>query len=70
MAAVDAGSLGLGCRASLLLSMLGMGVDVMDVDSTEDESVSWVCAMGGAHLSWPSSSSSTALLSVYILVGT
>ena len=70
MAAVDAGSLGLGCRASLLLSMLGMGVDIMDVDSTEDESVSWVCATGGAHLSWPSSSSSTALLSVYILVGT
>ena len=42
VATVNAGSLGLG-----LLSMLGMEVDVMHVDSTEGKSVSWVCAMGG-----------------------
>ena len=47
VAAVNAGSLGWGCHASLLSSTLGMGVHVMDVDSTEGESVSWVCAMGG-----------------------
>ena len=40
VAAVNAGSLGLGCHASLLSSTLGMGVDVMDIDSTEDKSVS------------------------------
>ena len=58
------GSLGWGCRASLLSSTLGMGVDT-DVENTKDKSVSWVYATGGAHLSWPSSSSSTALRPVH-----
>ena len=64
------GAWGWGCCASFLSSTLGMGVDVMDVNGTEGKSVSWVCAMGGAHLSWPLLSLLMALLSLCILVGT
>ena len=36
--------------------MMGMGVDAVNVNSTESKSISRACTMGGAYLSWPSSS--------------
>ena len=40
----------------VLSSTTGMGVDVVNVNSTESESISRACTTGGAYLSWPSSS--------------